>query len=86
LEVDPAVRIYAFQPGAVDTDMLADVRSAGLSEYSRRGRETLLSPELPARVVTFLCREKPADLSGQELTIRDPTLRARVGLPDGDYA
>lgn len=85
LEADEAIRIYAFQPGAVDTEMLADVRSAKLSEYSRRGRETLLPPELPARVVAFLCREKPADLSGQELTIRDPDLRARVGLPDGDY-
>jgi len=86
LEVDPAVRIYALQPGAVDTEMLADVRMAGLSEYSRRPRETLLPPELPSRIVAFLCRERPADLSGQELTIRDPELRARVGLPDGDYA
>ena len=86
LEADPAIKIYALQPGAVDTEMLADVRSAGLSEYSRRPRESLIRPELPARVVAYLCWEKPADLSGQELTIRDPALRARVGLPDGDYA
>ena len=86
LETNPAIRIYALQPGAVDTDMLADVRKAGLSEYSRRPRETLIRPELPSRIVAFLCRERPADLSGRELSIRDPELRARVGLPEGDYA
>ena len=85
LETGPQIRIYAFQPGAVDTDMLGNVREAGLSEYSRRARETLLPPELPSRVVAFLCRERPTDLSGQELSIRDPDLRARVGLPDGNY-
>jgi predicted 2-oxoglutarate/Fe(II)-dependent dioxygenase YbiX len=57
-----------------------------LSEYSRRPRETLIRPELPSRIVAFLCRERPEDLSGRELSIRDPELRARVGLPEGDYA
>lgn len=85
LETSASIRIYAFQPGAVDTQMLGNVREAGLSEYSRRPRETLLAPELPSRVVAFLCKERPADLSGQELSIRDPDLRVRVGLPDGDY-
>jgi NAD(P)-dependent dehydrogenase (short-subunit alcohol dehydrogenase family) len=85
LETRASIRIYAFQPGAVDTDMLGNVREAGLSEYSSRPRETLLPPELPSRIVAFLCKERPADLSGQELSIRDPDLRARAGLPDGDY-
>ena len=86
LEANPATLIYALQPGAVDTDMLVAVRKAGLSEYSRRPRETLIRPELPSRIIAFLCRERPADLSGRELTIRAPELRARVGLPEGDYA
>jgi NADP-dependent 3-hydroxy acid dehydrogenase YdfG len=85
LEVPDTVRIYAFQPGAVDTSMLDSVRQSGLSEYSQRPRETLLPPELPARVIAYLCRESPADLAGQELTIRDPELRQRVGLPDINY-
>jgi NAD(P)-dependent dehydrogenase (short-subunit alcohol dehydrogenase family) len=86
VEEGQIISVYALQPGAVDTEILAQVRQAGLSEYSSRPRETLLSPELPARVITWLCSERPADLSGQEITIRDPALRARVGLPDGNYA
>jgi 3-oxoacyl-[acyl-carrier protein] reductase len=85
LEVPSTVRIYAFQPGAVDTPMLDSVRQTGLSEYSQRPRETLLPADLPARVIAYLCRECPADLAGQELTIRDPALRQRVGLPERDY-
>ncbi len=80
------IRIYGFQPGAVDTGLLAQVRSAGLSEYSARSRDTLLPPELPARAIAWLCAVQPEDLSGQELTIRDAALRARIGLPERDYA
>lgn len=86
LETDPAIRVYSVQPGAVDTDMLGEVRAAGLSEYSMRERETLLPPELPARLVAYLCRARPADLNGQELTIRDAALRSRAGLPERDYS
>jgi len=85
-EADTGIRIYGFQPGAVDTGMLEQVRAAHLSEYSERPRETLLPPELPARAIAWLCAAQPQDLSGQELTIRDPALRARAGLPERDYA
>lgn len=85
LEKSAALRVYALQPGAVDTDMLGEVRAAGLSEFARRPRETLISPDLPAALIAWLCREQPADLDGGELTIRDPALRRRAGLPEGDY-
>lgn len=85
LEKDAATRLYAVQPGAVDTDMLGEVRAAGLSEFAARGRDTLISPDLPAQLVAWLCRERPVDLDGQELTIRDAALRRRAGLPEGDY-
>jgi NAD(P)-dependent dehydrogenase (short-subunit alcohol dehydrogenase family) len=86
LEKDASVRLYAVQPGAVDTDMLGEVRAAGLSEFAARRRDTLISPDLPAQLIAWLCREQPVDLDGQELTIRDATLRRRAGLPEGDYA
>lgn len=80
------VRVYGFQPGAVDTGMLGEVRDAGLGYVARLSRDDLLPPELPARVVAWLMREDAADLRGRELSIRDPDLRARVGLPDRHYA
>ncbi|MBL8590697.1 MAG: SDR family oxidoreductase [Methylobacteriaceae bacterium] len=85
LEKDAGIRVYSLQPGAVDTDMLGEVRASGLSEFAARPRETLIPAEWPARLIAWLCRERPDDLDGQELTIRDPALRRRAGLPEGDY-
>jgi len=79
------IRVYGFQPGAVDTGMLETVRHAGLGEPAHLPREALLPPELPARVIAWLMRPEAADLAGQELTIRDPGLRARVALPERAY-
>lgn len=79
------VRVYAFQPGAVDTGMLERVRDAGLGYVAGLPREKLLPAELPARVVAWLMREEAADLAGRELSIRDAALRARVGLPEREY-
>lgn len=79
------IRVYGFQPGAVDTGMLEEIRHAGLGDVSRLPRENLLPPQLPARVIAWLCTLQAADLAGRELTIRDPALRARVGLPEREY-
>lgn len=76
------VRLYAFQPGAVDTGMLDTVRAAGMGYVARLPRADLLPPDLPARVVAWLMRDEAADLSGRELSIRDAGLRARAGLPE----
>lgn len=81
-----AVRVYGFQPGAVDTGMLDQIRDAGLGYVASLPKEHLLPPELPARVVAWLMREEASDLAGRELSIRDPDLRARAGLPERHYA
>ena len=74
------VRVYGFQPGVVDTDMQVKIRASGINEISRLPRESLANPADPARVIAWLCSEEARDLAGQELTIRDPALRARAGL------
>jgi NAD(P)-dependent dehydrogenase (short-subunit alcohol dehydrogenase family) len=79
------VRVYGFRPGAVETPMLADIRRSGMNEISRIEDEKVVPPELPARVLAWLCSDAAVDLAGRELTIRDAALRARVGLPEREY-
>ncbi|OUM98862.1 MAG: hypothetical protein BAA04_10815 [Firmicutes bacterium ZCTH02-B6] len=74
------VRVYGFQPGVVDTDMQVKIRASGINEVSRLPRESLADPAQPAQVIAWLCSQQARDLAGQELTIRDPGLRARAGL------
>ncbi|WP_448192290.1 SDR family NAD(P)-dependent oxidoreductase [Azospirillum sp. sgz301742] len=74
------LRVFGLQPGVVDTGMQATIRASGINEVSRLKRSDLAQPEAPARAIVYLCTADADDLAGQELTIRDPELRRRVGL------
>ncbi len=75
------VHVYGFAPGVVDTDMQVVIRGSGINPVSEIPRENLAPAEAPAQVIAWLCTEEAADLAGEELTIRDETLRKRAGLP-----
>lgn len=75
------IRVYGFQPAVVATDMQRKIRSRYVNEVSNLPADQLLDPSIPARVVVRLCELAPEDLNGQDLTIRDPGLLQRLGLP-----
>jgi 3-oxoacyl-[acyl-carrier protein] reductase len=72
---------FGFRPGLVDTVMQERIRASGINEISRLDRSVLAPPEEPARVIAWLCSPAAKALSGRELDIRDPDLRALAGLP-----
>jgi len=72
------LRCYGFQPGVVDTDMQVAIRASGMNEISRLRREQLATPAVPARWVTWLAAERPADLDGKDFSVNDASLRSRV--------
>ena len=79
----PGMAVYGLQPGVVDTPMQGRIRGSGINPISRIPREQLAPPSHPARYVAWLCRERPADLIGQDLNVADQSLGARAdGLTD----
>lgn len=72
------VAAYSFQPGVVDTGMQATIRHSGMNEISRIPREKLAAPEVAAGVIAWLADARPEDLIGQELSVSDAALLARV--------
>jgi NAD(P)-dependent dehydrogenase (short-subunit alcohol dehydrogenase family) len=74
------IRAFGFAPGVVDTGMQAEIRASGINPVSRLPRESLASPDDPAKAIAFLCTEAAADLAGQELDIRNGDFRVRAGL------
>jgi NAD(P)-dependent dehydrogenase (short-subunit alcohol dehydrogenase family) len=72
------IRAYGFRPGVVDTDMQSQIRASGINRVSKLKREDLLKPQIPAAAITWLLRNAPVDLSGQELDIRDEAFKARM--------
>lgn len=74
------VQVYGFSPGLVDTDMQAQIRASGINRVSQIAKDSLSQPQEIAGAVAWLCTPAAADLSGQELDVRDPGLRRRIGL------
>ncbi len=72
------VRAYGFRPGVVDTGMQEEIRASGLNPVSRIPRRELAQPEVPAAAIAWLFSHRPADLSGQEIDIRDPEFLKRL--------
>ncbi|MGL4968076.1 MAG: SDR family NAD(P)-dependent oxidoreductase [Inquilinus sp.] len=75
------IRAFGFRPGTVDTGMQGEIRASGINPVSKMPREAHAPPDHPARVIAWLCGPEAQDLVGQELSIRDPELRRRTGLP-----
>jgi 3-oxoacyl-[acyl-carrier protein] reductase len=74
------VMVYGLAPGLVDTDMQGLIRASGMNDVSRLPREKLSSPSDAAKSMAWLCAHLPHDLNGQEVDIRDASLRQRIRL------
>ena len=74
------IAAFGLQPGMVDTDMQGLIRAAQVNEVSRVPREQLGRPERAAKLIVWLADQRPMDLNGQDLTIRDAALveRSRI--------
>ncbi len=82
LETDGSgVRVYGFSPGTADTRMQEVIRASGINPVSQMRKEEHAHPAVPAQVIVWLCGKAAADLNGRELSIHDPELRQRAGLP-----
>ena len=77
---DQGLRVYGFSPGTVLTAMQMAIRASGINPVSKLPMEALQPPELPARIVGFLCTAEAADMPSGENNIRDDELRRRAGV------
>jgi 3-oxoacyl-[acyl-carrier protein] reductase len=75
------IRVFGFVPGTVDTDMQGTIRASGINSVSRIPRSVLSPVVHPAKVIVYLCTPEANDLTGQEVSLGDPSFRRRVGLP-----
>lgn len=78
---DQGIRVFGFAPGVVDTDMQGTIRASGINPVSKLPRHTLAPADEPAKAIAWLCTPRADALAGTELDVRDPDLRAAVGLP-----
>ncbi len=74
------VRLFSLSPGTVATDMQRAIRASGINPVSQMDFASHAPATDPARALVWLCTEDAASFAGQEVSLRDPDIRARVGL------
>lgn len=74
------IRAISLSPGTVATDMQAAIRDSGVNPVSRLDWSAHIPPEWPARALVWLCGPGGDAFLGAEVSLRDDTIRRRVGL------
>ncbi|PRX33903.1 NADP-dependent 3-hydroxy acid dehydrogenase YdfG [Meinhardsimonia xiamenensis] len=76
------IRAMGLSPGTVATDMQRAIRESGINPVSRLDWSEHIPPEWPARALVWMATPEADAHLGEELSLRDPALRARLGLGD----
>ena len=81
LEEGPnGIRALGLSPGTVATAMQARIRESGVNAVSRLDPSVHIPPEWPARALVWMCSPEADAWLGQDISLRDPDIRRRVGL------
>ncbi len=74
------VRVVGLSPGTVATRMQEVIRASGVNRISQLDWSEHIPADWPARAIAWLCAGAAAEFAGQEVSLREPAIRARIGL------
>ena len=74
------IRAMGLSPGTVATEMQREIKASGINPVSRLDWSDHVPPEWPARALLWMCGPDAADHAGEEISLRDEALRAKLGL------
>ena len=77
---EQGIRALSLSPGTVATQMQRDIKSSGINPVSRLDWEDHVPPEWPARALLWMCGPDADEFLGEEISLRDPAIRARAGI------
>ena len=81
-EARAGVRIVGLSPGTVATDMQVAIKASGINPVSQLDPSVHIPADWPAQAIVWLCTQDAAEFAGTDVSLRDPEIRARVGLSD----
>ncbi|SNX68929.1 NADP-dependent 3-hydroxy acid dehydrogenase YdfG [Cereibacter ovatus] len=74
------IRIMGLSPGTVATGMQDAIRESGVNPVSRLDPSVHIPADWPARALLWMCGHGADKWLGQEISLRDETIRRAVGL------
>lgn len=79
-ERENGIRTMGLSPGTVATQMQKEIKASGLNPVSQLEWSDHIPAEWPARALLWMCSAEADPLIGQEISLRDEVVRAKVGL------
>ena len=79
-ERENGLRVMSLSPGTVATQMQREIKASGINAVSQLDWEDHIPPEWPAQTLLWMCSADADDYLGAEVSLRDETIRRRVGL------
>jgi NAD(P)-dependent dehydrogenase (short-subunit alcohol dehydrogenase family) len=74
------IRAMGLSPGTVATQMQREIKSSGINPVSQLAWEDHIPADWPARALLWMCSPDADDCVGTEVSLRDETIRKRIGL------
>ncbi|MEM9737355.1 MAG: SDR family oxidoreductase [Pseudomonadota bacterium] len=79
-ENGPRIRAMGLSPGTVATEMQREIRASGINPVSQLDWDVHIPADWPARALAWMCGPDADEFLGEEISLRAPEIRARVGL------
>lgn len=74
------IRAMGLSPGTVATQMQREIAASGINPVSQLDWSEHIPADWPARTLLWMCSDAAKPWEGQEISLRDPDIRAAVGL------
>ena len=77
---DKGLRVMGLSPGTVATEMQREIKASGINPVSQLDWDVHIPADWPAKTLLWMCSPDADEFCGQEISLRDEAIRARVGL------
>lgn len=77
---DQGIRAMGLSPGTVATQMQKEIKASGVNAVSQLEWSDHIPADWPAKALAWMCSPEADIHLGEELRLRDPSLRARLRL------
>ena len=77
---DQGIRVMGLSPGTVATQMQKEIKASGINPVSKLDWSDHIPAEWPAKTCLWMCSDKADPYLGEEISLRDDTVRRAVGL------
>jgi NAD(P)-dependent dehydrogenase (short-subunit alcohol dehydrogenase family) len=77
---DKGIRAMGLSPGTVATQMQREIKASGINPVSQLEWSDHIPADWPAKALLWMCGTDADAYLGEEISLRDETIRKKVGL------